>query len=128
MIGAIRNGRYFKFFWGVFALFLLNISIDNPDNIALNKHQDPTDSPDSFIELIVESALGNQNIIADFDDYDTDLQVKELALKKVKIHPENTMVFHQAEVPNQSNFPFVVCCLMIGFSSLNSPPPIILNC
>lgn len=80
IILIIRNSSFIRYFWGIFALYILNCSVDAPDPYSEHYSEDLSfNDQESIIEMIVEKVMGFEDSIAEYDDNDEN---KELILKK----------------------------------------------
>jgi len=107
-------------------LYLLNISVDTAD---FNPEYIPEDlsinDQESIIEIIVESVLGYENAIKEYDDHDTEDNNKK---ENVKID----LLVYQAGIDKSANRtfkelnklnPFYDARLANGFNKIDCPPP-----
>lgn len=75
MINTLRNSSFFRLIWCLLALHLINISIDSPDLQPSNIPEDLTfNDQESIVEFVIETLLGFENAIAEYDDPDTEKQ------------------------------------------------------
>ncbi len=107
-------------------LYLLNISVDTADP---NPEHIPEDlsfnDQESIIEIVLEKVLGFENIIEEYDDYDTEdhnqknhLKIDLIAQSQVGTNA-NQLYFEKA---NQNLYCYQDR-LTNGFQRLDTPPP-----
>lgn len=74
---TILNSAFAKCFWILLALHILNISIDAPDRHADYYAEDLSyNDIESIVEFILESVLGIDNAIAEYDEADESGAIK----------------------------------------------------
>lgn len=125
MFGKIRNHILTKLLWAFMGLYLLNISIDNPDahsneiseNLSINDQE-------SIIELVLEKVLGFEDAIQEHDDPDSDEPNQKNTIKVDFIVPlikdKNNHVFL---LNLKANFPEYLAFLPSGYFGQVKPPP-----
>lgn len=71
MIHYLRNKKLLHFFWGLLALFMLNISIDSPDDNTRSGSEDLSfNEQESIIEYVLEEMMGIEDAIPESEDND----------------------------------------------------------
>lgn len=125
MFRAIRNNRILRFFWGVFALFLLNVSIDSPDTYHQTVHEDLAfNDQETIIELVVEKILGYEDAFPEYDDTDSENEEKKAGFKIEVISASDLALFSFVEAVNDSKeFPLLKENLLTGYAQFEGPPP-----
>ena len=80
MIHKIKDGTLSRLLCGLFALYLLNISIDAPDRYSNAVPEDLSiNDQESILEVVLEKVMGYENAIAEYDDNDSN---RETSLEK----------------------------------------------
>ncbi len=126
MFNGLRHSAGAKFLWVVFALYLLNISVDvadrNPDHLPEDLS---FNDQESIVEIIVEKVMGFENAFAEYDDHDSEGDSK---LKNVKV---DFLGFPSRLSHNSSQFEGLFSgafsgnsgLVADGYHKLESPPP-----
>lgn len=125
MFRAIRNNRILRFFWGVFALFLLNVSIDSPDTYHQTVHEDLAfNDQETIIELVVEKILGYEDAFPEYDDTDSENEEKKAGFKIEVISASDLALFSFVEAVNdRKEFHLLKENLLTGYAQFEGPPP-----
>ncbi len=107
-------------------LYLLNISVDSSDQ---NLNSIPEDlsinDQESIIEIIIEKVLGFENAIEEYDDHDSENQIKKAKAQIDLIYQyfgqsaENELIVKG----NGQSFSYLNSYPGEGFLYLLSPPP-----
>lgn len=125
MFQSIRNSFSARLLWGFIGLNILNISIDTPDKNAFRLSEDlSVNDQESLVELIVESVLGYEDAMPEFDDPDHNLPFKK------KIDEPNWRIFNEACLApcistreKRSHYPFLRPNELKGHTKISTPPP-----
>ena len=126
MLETIRNSLSLKIFWGILAVYCLNISVDTPDSLPNYVSEDLSiNDQESIIEILLENVLGIENAIPEVDDNDTD------GLSKNNTSQFDTLtysIYNQSlkqkdAIENSNGYPEYVVGLTTGYYLLNTPPP-----
>lgn len=127
MVQSVRNTRFFKSFWFLLALYMLNISVDAPTSNLLDVNlQSNSNIQDSIIEICLEVWLGYEQAIPDLEESsdDYDLTLKKPWFKNLYIVPttyeKNTLIFSSQTKLSFSDYP---CSLLKNYLEVHSPPP-----
>ena len=72
MIGLSRKHTGIRIFWGLIALYMLNICVDSPDLFPNQPENLNINDQESVIELVVEQVLDLGDVIPEYDDNDTE--------------------------------------------------------
>ena len=72
MTGLSRKHTGIRIFWGLIALYMLNICVDSPDLFPNQPENLNINDQESVIELVVEQVLDLGNVIPEYDDNDTE--------------------------------------------------------
>ncbi|KIX22729.1 hypothetical protein SY27_02610 [Flavobacterium sp. 316] len=126
MIDKIRNSTFYRLIWGLLALHLLNVSIDNPDPNPNHIPEDLTyNEQESIVEFVIEKLLGFENAIAEYDDPDTEEHSKKktINIDWVVLNPvfkHNLNALYQA---TQKTLPHYKEPASQAFCKIFSPPP-----
>ncbi len=82
----LKNKKFISFFWGLMALYMLNISIDSPDGHSNSVDEDLShNEQESIVELIIEKVLGYEDAISEYDDTDQNTNQKKVFSSEVFI-------------------------------------------
>ncbi len=69
VIAQIRNSTFLRVLWGLYALYLLNISVDTADPMSNFQSEDLSfNDQESVVEIVVEKFLGYEHAIIEYDD------------------------------------------------------------
>jgi hypothetical protein len=127
MIKSVRDTRFFKSFWFILALYMLNISVDAPANDVFNANLNSNDNvQDSIIEICLEVWLGFEQAIPDLQesDDDYDLTLKKPWFKNLYIVPANydkPILTFTSKFKNR--FLETQTFLLKNYLEVHSPPP-----
>ena len=72
MTGLNRKHTGIRIFWGLIALYMLNICVDSPDLFPNQPENLNINDQESVIELVVEQVLDLGDVIPEYDDNDTE--------------------------------------------------------
>ncbi|MEE3243138.1 MAG: hypothetical protein VX226_00605, partial [Bacteroidota bacterium] len=72
MTGLSRKHTSIRIFWGLIALYMLNICVDSPDLFPNRAENLNYNDQESVIELVVEQVLDLGDIIPEYDDNDAE--------------------------------------------------------
>ena len=72
MTGLSRKHTGSRIFWGLIALYMLNICVDSPDLFPNQPENLNINDQESVIELVVEQVLDLGDVIPEYDDNDTE--------------------------------------------------------
>ncbi|EAQ49305.1 hypothetical protein [Leeuwenhoekiella blandensis] len=72
MTGLRRKHTGIRIFWGLIALYMLNICVDSPDLFPNQPENLNINDQESVIELVVEQVLDLGDVIPEYDDNDTE--------------------------------------------------------
>ena len=72
MTGLSRKHTGIRIFWGLIALYMLNICVDSPDLFPNQPENLNINDQESVIELVVEQVLDLGDVIPEYDDNDTE--------------------------------------------------------
>ena len=72
MTGLSRKHTGIRIFWGLSALYMLNICVDSPDLFPNQPENLNINDQESVIELVVEQVLDLGDVIPEYDDNDTE--------------------------------------------------------
>lgn len=72
MTGLSRKHTGIRIFWGLIALYMLNIYVDSPDLFPNKPENLNINDQESVIELVVEQVLDLGDVIPEYDDNDTE--------------------------------------------------------
>ena len=72
MTGLSRKHTGIRIFWGLIALYMLNICVDSPDLFPNQPENLNINDQERVIELVVEQVLDLGNVIPEYDDNDTE--------------------------------------------------------
>ena len=72
MTGLSHKHTGIRIFWGLIALYMLNICVDSPDLFPNQPENLNINDQESVIELVVEQVLDLGNVIPEYDDNDTE--------------------------------------------------------
>lgn len=126
MISRIRNSQYFQFLWIFMGMYLLNLSVDMADANPAHIPEDLTiNDQESIIELVVETFLGYENAIEEFDDPDAE-DHNQKSLTQLDLISESFKDLSSGSSPEllkEPNFPEYEEFITMGFSNLFTPPP-----
>jgi hypothetical protein len=122
----IRNSSFSKLLLGGLALFLLNTSIDTVDPYPEYIAEDLSyNDQESIVELVLETFLGFEDAIAEYDDHDNDDQTKKkhtsievIALPDVLQRSAFLNVLIEKQVLRSFN-----ALTLLGYREVSSPPP-----
>jgi hypothetical protein len=81
LTGKTTNCNIARLLWGLMALYLLNISVANPDPESGNGKSLAHNNQESIAELVIEKLLGYEDVIAEYDEGDTDEQISRHTIK-----------------------------------------------
>lgn len=108
------------------ALYLLNISVDAPDQLPGHFPEDLSfNDQESIVELVVEKLLGFENAIAEHDDHDAEDHNNQGG-KKINLslfftfNPDGSQIIIS---PKKQRHPDFEVALTNGFHQLDIPPP-----
>tara|TARA_R110002051_G_scaffold234092_1_gene295688 strand:- start:56231 stop:56566 length:336 start_codon:yes stop_codon:yes gene_type:complete len=106
--------------------YLLNISVDTADHNPFDIPEDVSiNDQESIVEIVLESVLGYENAIEEYDDSQTDEPITKTTIKIDLIHHRVLYsILHKAndELKTQ-NFTDYTAYLVKGFGKLDTPPP-----
>ena len=72
MTGLSRKHTGIRIFWGLIALYMLNICVDSPDLFPNQPENLNINDQESVIELVIEQVLDLGDVIPEYDDNDTE--------------------------------------------------------
>ena len=72
MTGLSGKHTSIRIFWGLIALYMLNICVDSPDLFPNQPENLNINDQESVIELVVEQVLDLGDVIPEYDDNDTE--------------------------------------------------------
>jgi hypothetical protein len=82
MIQTLRNSRFTNVFWGIFSLYLFNLSADNPDATSRYQKEDLSiNDQESMVEVVLEQIMGFEDALEEYEDPDGDDQKSKVNLK-----------------------------------------------
>ncbi|WP_127138269.1 hypothetical protein [Flagellimonas oceanensis] len=97
MMGLLRNSVSLRVFWALMSLYLLNISVDSPDQYPDFVPEDLTiNDQESMIEILVEKVLGYGDVFEEYDDPDKEDHNSGSSFK-IKL------TFHKNEMTDSNN-------------------------
>ena len=126
MISQLRNNLFINLLWGVMGLYLLNISVDTPDQEPEHIPEDLTiNDQESIVEIIIEQVLGYEDAIKEYDDDEpedcnTKTNIKIDLINRYSIDNTIKQLF---VFTSKQHFPNSNCYLAKGFQKLDIPPP-----
>ena len=124
MISRIRKSVFIRFFWGFIALYLLNISVDAPDQLPGHFPEDLSfNDQESIVELVVEKLLGFENAIAECNDNDAEEHNSQGGKKITLYFPFDKSDSQPFLGPKKQRHPDFEHFLTNGFHQLDVPPP-----
>ncbi len=122
----IRNSRTIRLFWGVMAVYLLNISVDTadiyhegiPENLSVNDQE-------SIVELLIEQILGFEQAFTEYDDHDSSesWEKKKSGTFVMKVCGDISSAITPNIHQNANIHGFGAEQLIKGHSQLHTPPP-----
>jgi hypothetical protein len=126
MIQTLRNSRFTNVFWGIFSLYLFNLSADNPDATSRYQKEDLSiNDQESMVEVVLEHIMGFEDAFEEYEDPDGDDQKSKINLKidffcqkESILDSKNSRFFSK----NYSSADLRVHILN-GYGKLTSPPP-----
>jgi hypothetical protein len=126
MIEALRNSRFTNVFWGVFSLYLFNLSADIPDASSRYQKEDLSiNDQESMVEVLVEQVMGFDDTFDEYEDPDGDDQKSKITLK-IDFFSEQKENFssNRINVLSKSyNSNDLQKHVLKGFDQLSTPPP-----
>lgn len=126
MLNTIRHSIFTRFLGAFLALHLLNVSVDNPDPKPFYIPEDLSfNDQESIVEFVIETLLGYENAIAEYDDPDTDKDGREQS-SKIDWVVSNTMLKSNSEIPFRAYknlITYTAASSYQSFFKLLSPPP-----
>ena len=99
MTGLSRKHTGIRIFWGLIALYMLNICVDSPDLFPNQPENLNINDQESVIELVVEQVLDLGDVIPEYDDNDTE----EHTSSKTSVNLDHFIVDESA-IAFQQNF------------------------
>ena len=99
MTGLSRKHTGIRIFWGLIALYMLNICVDSPDLFPNQPENLNINDQESVIELVVEQVLDLGDVIPEYDDNDTE----EHTSSKTSVNLDHFIV-DKASIAFQQNF------------------------
>lgn len=126
MLCAIRKSKLISILWVIFALHLLNISVDNvdpapsfiPEDLSFNDQE-------SIVEIFIEKILGFTDAMEEYDDNDSSTKSKSSIMKfelfETPDFPDYSLFIAASKT---KCFPDFTPPISFGFYSLFTPPPI----
>ena len=99
MTGLSRKHTGIRIFWGLIALYMLNICVDSPDLFPNQPENLNINDQESVIELVVEQVLDLGGVIPEYDDNDTE----EHTSSKTSVNLDHFIV-DKASIAFQQNF------------------------
>ena len=99
MTGLSRKHTGIRIFWGLIALYMLNICVDSPDLFPNQPENLNINDQYSVIELVVELVLDLGDVIPEYDDNDTE----EHTSSKTSVNLDHFIV-DKASIAFQQNF------------------------
>ncbi|HBO30903.1 MAG TPA: hypothetical protein DIV44_09545 [Leeuwenhoekiella sp.] len=99
MTGLSRKHTGIRIFWGLIALYMLNICVDSPDLFPNRAENLNYNDQESVIELVVEQVLDLGDIIPEYDDNDAE----EHTSSKTSANLDHFIV-DQSAIAFQQNF------------------------
>ena len=72
MTGLSGKHTSIRIFWGLIALYMLNICVDSPDLFPNQPENLNINDQESVIELVIEQVLDLGDVIPEYDDNDTE--------------------------------------------------------
>ena len=126
MFEVIRNSTILNVFWGLLAIYCLNISVDTADlnpNYVLEDLS--INDQESIIEIVLEKFLGIENAIPEVDDNDKDDHSKSNSIQFDMLTNLAQSIELTAPLSNDSNktHPKNSARLTSGHYLLIAPPP-----
>ena len=124
MVKAIRNSGFFNGFITFLALYMLNCSIDSPDNHPNFVAEDLTfNDQESIVELVVEIILGFDETIPEYEDNDN----HKHTVKKIRtIDLYSSSLHHFTLIINaytKNSYSFLRLFFKNPFLEIKHPPP-----
>lgn len=124
MIKRLRNTFFVRFFWGLVAIYLLNISVDAPES-EFFINQSFFNEQESIVEIVIEQMLGYEDAIDEHDEKKCeDHNQKKNSRLDIDIQYFTNAIFysdfHSIKSNNFNNFSDKLCR---GFHKKLTPPP-----
>ena len=121
----IRDSAFLRIFWGLMALYLLNISVDTadpdpehiPEDLSFNEQE-------SLVEIVVEKLMGFESAIAEYDDHDSEEHNKKNSKIEIVLACSGSVDEHgYPSLEGKSLNSLHSFGLTTGHHRLESPPP-----
>ncbi|RXG27199.1 hypothetical protein [Leeuwenhoekiella marinoflava] len=126
MRGLNRKHTGIRIFWGLIALYMLNICVDSPDLFPNRPENLNINDQESVIELVVEQVFDLGDVIPEYDDNDTEEHTSSKTPVNLDhfIVDDSVIAFQQDfSLLKKQNTLFALANLRNPFLKVDAPPP-----